>query len=117
MEKLGLSRRADLDYDDPKYPPEDNPTIVYAITRDEWLAAQAWRRVGMIDVFAIQTERLVLRPWREADHGALLAIASTPRHAVSRRAAQTEAEVDAAIGRLRSARPTMAIVSGQWSAA
>lgn len=38
MEKLGLSRRADLDYGDPKYPPEDNPTIVYAIGRDEWAA-------------------------------------------------------------------------------
>ena len=38
MEKLGLERRADLDYSDPKYPPEDNPTIVYAIGRRDWRA-------------------------------------------------------------------------------
>jgi RimJ/RimL family protein N-acetyltransferase len=36
MEKLGLSRRADLDYVDPKYPPEDNPTIIYALAREDW---------------------------------------------------------------------------------
>jgi RimJ/RimL family protein N-acetyltransferase len=39
MERLGLKRRVDLDYDDPDYPPEDNPTMVYSITRDEWAAA------------------------------------------------------------------------------
>jgi RimJ/RimL family protein N-acetyltransferase len=37
MEKLGMLRRADLDYDDPKYPAKDNPTIIYAITRADWL--------------------------------------------------------------------------------
>jgi RimJ/RimL family protein N-acetyltransferase len=42
MEKLGMHRRADLDYDDPKYPAEDNPTIIYAITRADWL-----RQAGM----------------------------------------------------------------------
>jgi RimJ/RimL family protein N-acetyltransferase len=40
MERLGMRRRADLDYPDPEYPPEDNPTMVYAITRDEWQAKQ-----------------------------------------------------------------------------
>jgi RimJ/RimL family protein N-acetyltransferase len=40
MERLGMRRRADLDYPDPEYPPEDNPTMVYAITRDEWQAMQ-----------------------------------------------------------------------------
>lgn len=38
MEKLGMKRRADLDYPDPDYPPKDNPTIVYAITQEEWQA-------------------------------------------------------------------------------
>jgi len=38
MEKLGMKRRADLDYADPDYPPEDNPTIVYAIDREAWRA-------------------------------------------------------------------------------
>lgn len=38
MEKLGMQRRADLDYDDPKYPAADNPTIIYAIERAAWRA-------------------------------------------------------------------------------
>jgi RimJ/RimL family protein N-acetyltransferase len=38
MEKLGMLRRADLDYDDPKYSAQDNPTVIYAITRAEWLS-------------------------------------------------------------------------------
>jgi len=38
MEKLGMRRRADLDYEDPKYPPEDNPTMVYALDRAAWQA-------------------------------------------------------------------------------
>lgn len=41
MERLGMSRLAELDYDDPDYPPEDNPTMVWGITRD------AWERVGV----------------------------------------------------------------------
>lgn len=36
MEKLGMKRRPDLDFSDPEYPPEDNPTIFYAITAKEW---------------------------------------------------------------------------------
>lgn len=36
MEKLGMHRRADLDYDDPNYPAQDNPTIIYAVTRADW---------------------------------------------------------------------------------
>jgi RimJ/RimL family protein N-acetyltransferase len=36
MERLGMSRRADLDYLDPDYPPEDNPTMVYSIARQDW---------------------------------------------------------------------------------
>ena len=36
MEKLGMERRKDLDFDDPRFPPEDNPTILYSITREAW---------------------------------------------------------------------------------
>jgi len=36
MEKLGMSRRADLDYVDTDYPPQDNPTMVYHLTREVW---------------------------------------------------------------------------------
>lgn len=43
MEKLGMRRRADLDYDDPKYPAKDNPTIIYAITRADWLSLAGTR--------------------------------------------------------------------------
>lgn len=38
MEKLGLRRREELDYEDPAYPPEDNPTIVYSLARADWTA-------------------------------------------------------------------------------
>ena len=37
MKRLGMKRREDLDYDDPRYP-ELNPTIVYEIERKEWNA-------------------------------------------------------------------------------
>ena len=37
MERLGMKRREDLDFDDPRYP-ELNPTIVYCIAREEWRA-------------------------------------------------------------------------------
>ncbi|WP_432201575.1 GNAT family N-acetyltransferase [Erythrobacter sp. W53] len=40
MQKLGMERRADLDFTDPEFPPEDSPTIQYSITRDRWEAAQ-----------------------------------------------------------------------------
>jgi RimJ/RimL family protein N-acetyltransferase len=36
MEKLGMLRRADLDFDDPAFPPGDNPTVQYALTRAQW---------------------------------------------------------------------------------
>lgn len=36
MEKLGMQRRADLDFVDPAFPAEDNPTIQYALTRAQW---------------------------------------------------------------------------------
>ena len=35
MEKLGMTKRHDLEFDDPDYPPEDNPTIVYRIDRKQ----------------------------------------------------------------------------------
>ncbi|MBO9498372.1 MAG: GNAT family N-acetyltransferase [Novosphingobium sp.] len=38
MEKLGMRRLAELDYPDPDYPPDDNPTMVWGITREEWCA-------------------------------------------------------------------------------
>jgi RimJ/RimL family protein N-acetyltransferase len=38
MEKLGMTRLAQLDYPDPDYPPEDNPTMVYGLDRADWLA-------------------------------------------------------------------------------
>mgnify|MGYP001456117159 CR=1 FL=1 len=40
MEKLGMERRADLDFDDPRFSAEDNPTILYSITRDAWDSQQ-----------------------------------------------------------------------------
>ena len=36
MEKLGMVRREDLDFDDPAFPPEDRRTIQYSLTRDQW---------------------------------------------------------------------------------
>ena len=38
MEKLAMGRLADLDYDAPDFPPDDNPTKVYGLTRAAWLA-------------------------------------------------------------------------------
>lgn len=38
MEKLGMGRRADLDYADPAYPPQDNPTKIYVLSREQWRA-------------------------------------------------------------------------------
>jgi RimJ/RimL family protein N-acetyltransferase len=43
MEKLGMCRRPDLDYDDPNYPPADNPTIIYSLDRAEWRAQSGAR--------------------------------------------------------------------------
>lgn len=36
MEKLGMERRKDLDFDDPAFAAEDNPTIQYSLTREQW---------------------------------------------------------------------------------
>ena len=36
MERLGMTRREDLDFTDPRWGPDLNPTIVYAITQQEW---------------------------------------------------------------------------------
>ena len=38
MEKLGMERMRALDYVDPDYPPEENPTIIYRLKRDDWRA-------------------------------------------------------------------------------
>src|SRR5690606_10040675 len=43
MERLGMARRADLDYPDPDYPPEDNPTMVYQLDAADWRAARGTR--------------------------------------------------------------------------
>ena len=36
MEKLGMERRADLDFEDPSFPPEDRATILYSLTVEQW---------------------------------------------------------------------------------
>lgn len=38
MEKLGMRRRDELDFADPAYPPEDNPTILYSLSAADWRA-------------------------------------------------------------------------------
>jgi RimJ/RimL family protein N-acetyltransferase len=40
MEKLGTQRRGDLDFVDPAFPAHENPTIQYAITREQWEATR-----------------------------------------------------------------------------
>lgn len=40
MQKLGMVRRKDLDFDDPAYPPEDRTTILHSITRAQWETAR-----------------------------------------------------------------------------
>lgn len=40
MEKLGMQRRKDLDFSDPSFAPEDNPTIQYSLTSEQWEAAR-----------------------------------------------------------------------------
>ncbi len=40
MRKLGMTRRPDLDFTDPGFPAEDNPTIQYSLARNDWLANQ-----------------------------------------------------------------------------
>lgn len=41
MKRLGMTRRSDLDFDDPRFGPEMNPTIVYRIDAEDWPAARA----------------------------------------------------------------------------
>ncbi len=41
MKRLGMKRRADLDFHDPRQKPEMNPTIVYRIEAADWPAARA----------------------------------------------------------------------------
>ena len=36
MEKLGMRRRKDLDFDDPAYPVEDRTTILYSLEAENW---------------------------------------------------------------------------------
>lgn len=38
MQKLGMTRRAELDYLDPAYPPQDNPAMVWSLGRKDWQA-------------------------------------------------------------------------------
>ena len=40
MKRLRMTRRSDLDFDDPRFGPEMNPTIVYSIEAAEWPAAR-----------------------------------------------------------------------------
>ena len=41
MQRLGMVRRKDLDFDDPRFGPELNPTIIYRIDAADWPAARA----------------------------------------------------------------------------
>lgn len=40
MKRLGMTRREDLDYVDPRFGPELNPTIVYWMAAEDWPAAR-----------------------------------------------------------------------------
>lgn len=41
MQRLGMIRRQDLDFIDPRFGPEMNPTVVYRIDAADWPAAKA----------------------------------------------------------------------------
>lgn len=41
MKRLGMVRRQDLDFEDPRFGPEMNPTIIYQIEAEQWPAARA----------------------------------------------------------------------------
>lgn len=41
MKRLGMRRRSELDYRDPRFGDDLNPTIVYWIDREDWPAARA----------------------------------------------------------------------------
>ena len=40
MKRLGMTRRPDLDFDDPRFGPEMNPTIVFSLEVGDWPAAR-----------------------------------------------------------------------------
>jgi RimJ/RimL family protein N-acetyltransferase len=40
MERLGMRRRTDLDFVDPRFGPELNPAIIWSIAADDWPAAR-----------------------------------------------------------------------------
>ena len=40
MKRLGMTRRADLDFDDPRFGPAMNPSTIYRIDAAEWPAAR-----------------------------------------------------------------------------
>ncbi len=46
MTRLGMIRRADMDFEDDRWGPEMNPTIVYRIEAQEWPAARAAALAG-----------------------------------------------------------------------
>jgi RimJ/RimL family protein N-acetyltransferase len=41
MKRLGMTRLSELDYSDPDYPPEDNPTMIWSLERTAWRDATA----------------------------------------------------------------------------
>lgn len=41
MKRLGMIRRADLDFTDARFGPDMNPSIIYRIDADDWAAARA----------------------------------------------------------------------------
>ena len=41
MRRLGMTRREDLDFDDPRFGPDLNPTIIYRIDAEDWTSARA----------------------------------------------------------------------------
>lgn len=43
MERLGMTRRADLDFVDPRFGPELNPSIVYSLSAADWPNREAAR--------------------------------------------------------------------------
>jgi RimJ/RimL family protein N-acetyltransferase len=43
MERLGMVRRPDLDFVDPRFGPDLNPTIVYRLEREGWLSPRSAR--------------------------------------------------------------------------
>ncbi len=51
MKRLGMTRRQDMDFDDERFSPEMNPTIVYRIEAVDWPAARAtattWPKGGL----------------------------------------------------------------------